>query len=784
MPSIASQPPAPLPDKTPLPIQTAAAVAEAPVSALAQADAAEFGTPPQSEVPKPLRFELPATAKDPVKGQTKKGPVKSPGKVVKDSKNLNNLNNKGPVKETNPQPVAKPEPVKEPEPPKQDPDEGIEKPERLTGSKRLPEKDDDAAYEIYLGLQREVRDDLKAAGTSIPEADKKALILDKLLLRIGQEAFVQLPEEHKNQVRAFVSQFNFSDLVLAEVQSEGGADAVDGIVTGTGVDGHYTSSMLNSLQGLLSSGRLNPELIGALQQLQTAPLHADLEPQRLTLLRSTLQELAFPERIEQHSKGTCAPTTVQIVLALRDPVKYTRIVTALASPTGSVPAAEIHGQNGMLREADTLRDDKSGRSLSSRLLQPALMEFGNGELNYDNAKDRNSDGKAEYAGLDEHGSIRLLEALFGKGSYALRYTHANPDPAWTGFVKPEKLMQEIETALDQGTPVPVGMRWGESAHKVLLTKIDKPANRVYLINPWGELQTMPLETLRKRMDAASLPKAPASPPGKDALATLPGKGAQLASYEPISSWRYYKITDYLLEDPTLKNLSDDRKGLLRDKFRTLKLSPDFASRQMDVLSKLSHAGLVDDKLFERIGAVRDKDELTSVVKLYSNFDKLPTETFKTLLATEPDKHLDPVWYGMLMDELDKPEVATPLLARAQARQAAVADGSAQVKDQTLAGIRDAFVALTPGDLKGLKPLLAEADEAAKAFMLRKVMDNWPPGLAEDAADLLTADLDGQALKYVQLVLDPTRLAVGSDAAVRNYLRNQTRIAARTRAAGQ
>ncbi len=793
MPSIASQPPASFsqPDKSALSSQAAPAVDEASDSALNQIDKAEFAVPPQSDLPKPLRFELPTT-QNPGKSKTAKGTIKASGKGsgkadqgVQDS---TKVKNKGPAKVTRPQPNPKPETLKAPEAPKQDPDEGIEKPERLSGSKRLPEKEDDALYETYLSLQREVRDDLKASGTLLSDPDKKALILDKLLLRIGQEAFVELPEAHKHQIREFVSQLNFSDLVLAEVQSEGGAEAVDGIVTGTGVDGHYTSSMLHSLQGLIASKRLTPELLGALQQLQKAPLHADLEPQRLTLIRSTLQELAFPERIEQHSKGTCAPTTVQIVLALKDPVKYTQIVTALASPSGQVPAADIHGQTGLKREADTLSDDKSGRSLSSRLLQPALMEFGNGEHNYDNTKDRNSDGKTDYSGLDEHGSIRLLDALFGKGAYALRLTHDNPEPYWEGFVKPEKLMQEVQTALDQGTPVPIGMRWGESGHKVLLTKIDTPANRAYFLNPWGERQSMPLETFKRRMNAASLPlhqgtqiSGKQNPDYKEALATLPGKNAQLANYEPISSWRYYKITDYLLEDPALKNLSAERKDLLRDKFRTLKLSSDVAGRQMDVLSKLAHAGLINNKLFERIAAVRDKDELSSLVKLYSTFDKLPTERFNSLLAAEPDQHLDPVWYGMLMDDLDKPEVANPLLARALARQAAVADGSAQTHDQVQAGIRDAFVALTPGDLKGLKPLLTEADEAAKAFMLRKVMDNWPPGQAEDAADLLTADLDSQALKYVQLVLDPTKLAIGSDAAVRFYLRNQTRIAARSHA---
>lgn len=748
----------PLPDKSP---KADKQPADAAGQGLKTGESLALSEPRQSEMPEPLQFEQAATAAQ----------GKGPAKPVKP-----------PVKRDKPEPAVKPpEPVKAPEPPKEDPDAGIEKPPRLSGSKRLAEKDDDTLYEMYLSLQREVRDDLKASGTTLPDAEKKDMLVEKLLLRMGQESFAQLPDAQKTAIRGFVNQFEFKDLVLAEVQSEGGADAVEGIVTGTGVDGHYTSSMLHSLQGLMASRRLTPELLGALNQLYQAPLQADLAPLRMTLLRSTLQELAFPERIEQHSKGTCAPTTVQIVLALRDPVKYAQIVASLAGPDGKVPAGTLGGNAGMERETDTIKDDRSGRSLSSRLIQPAFMEYGNGPHIYDNAKDRNSDGKTEYSGLDEHGSIRLLDALFGKGAYSLRFVHPNPEPYWEGFVKPEVLMNELDKALTHGAPVPVGLRWGESGHKVLLTRLDKSENLAYLMNPWGELQTMPLETFKRRVDSASMPKAQATE--QPAQATLPGRSSQTASYEPIHNWRYYKVTDYLLEDPVLKNLSDDRKSMLREKFRTLKLSGDYASQQMDVLAKLAKLGLADNKLFDRIAAVRDKDELAGVVKLYATVDKLPLDKFKTLVAAEPDKNLDTIWYAMLMDDVAKPEVFETILAKAQARQAAVADGSAQAAEQAQAGLKDDFVALAPGDLKGLKPLLDKADEASKAFMLRKVIDNWPPGKAEEATDLITADLKGKQLNYLQQVLDPSQRVIGPDDAMRYYLRNTlVRVAVRQRAA--
>lgn len=117
-----------------------------PVSALATGESLALSEPRQTDMPEPLRFEEPATAT--AKG---KGPVKTPVKKP-----------------------APPEPVKvEPPAPKEDPDAGIEKPPRLSGSKRLPEKEDDALYEMYLGVQREVRDETKALEAHLSDADKK-----------------------------------------------------------------------------------------------------------------------------------------------------------------------------------------------------------------------------------------------------------------------------------------------------------------------------------------------------------------------------------------------------------------------------------------------------------------------------------------------------------------------------------------------------------------------------------------------------------------------------------
>lgn len=687
---------------------------------------------------------------------------------------------KGPLKAKQPEAKLPPKP----EPPPLDPDRGIEKPPLLNGSKRSPEKADQEVYQTYLSLQREVRDDLEKAQQTPDLSQHKSLILEKMLLRLGREAYQKLPDEQKAALVSFLNQFAFKDLVLAEVQSEGGAEAVDGIVTGTGVDGHYTGSMLRSLQGLLEAGRLSPELLQGFEQLNAAPLHSELEPQRLTLMRSALQELAFPERIEQHSKGTCAPTTIQILLSLKNPVQYLRILQGLSSPDGKVPEAVLNGASGMEREADTLRDDRSGRSLSSRLLQPAFMEYANAEQNYDNARDRNSDGQNEYAGLPEHSAIYLSDALFGKGTYQFRYVNASPDPSWQGYVPAGILLGELKQALGQGEPVPVGLRWGESGHKILLTALDQADQKAYFMNPWGELQNMPLETFSKRLDSASLPKK--APAGRQAINTLFGSAASKESYQPIRNWRYYKISDYLLEEPSLQKLPEAHKEMLREKFRSLRLSPEDAARQMDVLLSLSKADLANEALFQRIEAVGDKDQLAALVQLYAHHEKLPAERFKQLIAAEPDKNLDSVYYEMLMEQLADPAKAEPLLKLAQERQAMKLDGRDESFERTQARLKEEFIALeSGGSLETLKTLASSASEQTRLLMLHKVREKWPAAQAEAAATILLEGLNTLQLNYVLRALEPQTRYLGADTdeQLRRVLRSNIRNAAIKRSLG-
>lgn len=218
---------------------------------------------------------------------------------------------------------------------------------------------------------------------------------------------------------------------------------------------------------------------------------------RQDLIGQLVRELATPSAINQHGKGTCTVTSMQIMMATEHPAEYARIVAGLASPEGTVKLAD---GSTLVREPGTEKNDYSGRSIPSRLWQPALMEYANGAtVDYDNLKDQHSD--TGRSGLSEDRIDKAMDALLGKNVATLN-------------VQDEGLaavMQEIGRSSEAGHGVPVAMQWGEAgpdgsyakSHEILVTKIED--GRVYFTNPQGHEDSMTLSEFEKRLMWATIP---------------------------------------------------------------------------------------------------------------------------------------------------------------------------------------------------------------------------------------------------------------------------------------
>lgn len=561
---------------------------------------------------------------------------------------------------------------------------------------------------------------------------------ERLIRQAAGESYTRLSNEQKLELLNFLIALDLSPdaLMEASVQGAGGRGFAANAITGTGHRGHYVSSALNSLAELIRTQRLTPDTMRALTEMAKAPLQADLEPQRLGLVQSSLQNIAFPEKIDQHSKGTCAATVPEMQLALQDPARYVRMVTALASPDGKVPDALMPGGNlpVMEREPGTETDDKSGRSIASRLLQPAFMEYANDGANYDNARDRH-DGPVNRGGLVDSEILRLTNGLFGAASHRMLQAVDEPSKA--------RLLQEVETELQNGRPVHIGMHFPlGGGHVVMLTKMDEVNNQAYFLNPWGEMHTMPLDLFKLCMDSAFIPNNPPAsslPVSEDAaMQSLPGAASNPANYRPLSE-AYGQLAERLLE--TVPELSQPLSEGQKESLLEILDDHDIPASQLDRLIQIARSGHLDQNLIDRLQSAETKDDVLKTIYLYerASLANLPEAEFQALVEAYPEKHLSTLEFDQLLDALSVGDSAkiTELTAQARSQMTQSAMGREDVSSLTQEQIKERFSSLEDGwtseaSYQKLEQLAAVADASTKAWMIEQLMSGATTGRAERA----------------------------------------------------
>lgn len=241
----------------------------------------------------------------------------------------------------------------------------------------------------------------------------------------------------------------------------------------------------NDLLTILKSGKLTTKdsqgrsLLQNLTDLSTQEMGPTLDRKRI--FGELCSQLADPGRITQGTHGTCAPTTIQHLQATKDPAEYARIMVGLTSRDGSVT---LRNGDELKRDRGSLAQDQNfGRNTISRLYQSALMEYGDGEDEYDNRTDLHTAADdSTYSGQSNEGSERILEALFGEEFDSQAMDRGSE----SGRQRTEDLLRE---ALNQGRQVPVSLEWsqdsnGRPGYHMLLV-VGMTEDSVILRNPWG-----------------------------------------------------------------------------------------------------------------------------------------------------------------------------------------------------------------------------------------------------------------------------------------------------------
>ncbi|HAA57684.1 MAG TPA: hypothetical protein DCE42_23150 [Myxococcales bacterium] len=206
-----------------------------------------------------------------------------------------------------------------------------------------------------------------------------------------------------------------------------------------------------------------------------------------SLVADTIQEIHNPSSIAQLDTPTCAPTTAAIYLAETKPAEYARIVTDLAGPGESTLA------NGDTITRQSTGDEES-RSKSLELFAGAAMEYADGaDYDYNNETYEHIDGEGDARdgdGLFSREYDRIFDAITGVDTQAVTVNDDNRS----------ENMDRIQETIDDGEMVPVGIKWGEGGHKLLVTGMDD--EHVYYTNPWGKEERMEVGEFEARLKNA------------------------------------------------------------------------------------------------------------------------------------------------------------------------------------------------------------------------------------------------------------------------------------------
>lgn len=206
------------------------------------------------------------------------------------------------------------------------------------------------------------------------------------------------------------------------------------------------------------------------------------DPIKLTI--SALHDIAMPTNISQENIGTCAGTSVQIQIAIRNPVEYLNMLDTLAKNETykSLNGKDVKPNLTFAKEG--IEGNKvTNRTISSQLMQNTIMD-------YADSQERNYDSSKGDQGLNSYQTLKALKEIVN-----LTNIESNDMIKMT----PRQAMNTlIASKPSWDNPIEIGMSYAKTGrdarHSVNVVDINN--GDVTIINPWGRTETFPIEELK------------------------------------------------------------------------------------------------------------------------------------------------------------------------------------------------------------------------------------------------------------------------------------------------
>jgi len=350
-----------------------------------------------------------------------------------------------------------------------------------------------------------------------------------------------------------------------------------------------------------------------------------------SLAISALHDISAPSNISQKYIGSCAGTTVQSQLALKNPLEYLKMVDSLAKNQSH----KEFQPNWTFTKEGLKEDSDTGRNISSKVMQNAIMDVLNESDAYDSTN-LDSDG----AGMEK--TVKALNSLLGTNLQTYKY---------------EELSNNIIEILkaskpSKNNPIQMSMSYEkkgrDSLHAVNVIGMDK--NNVTIINPWGREETFPIKELENKIMKINAPK------GLDSTLSILTKDQVSAKDSVFNRNIMSPFTDGIsnvINNPNqrtefLKNMSVEQKiDLIKklndstiltdgDKTAMLKILENLfdgsANQDRQIVYKIWD-NLIDDKA-AKLSLPKLLDTLKTDNSLYNN---VATQIYESLPNSDSDK---------------------------------------------------------------------------------------------------------------------------------------------------
>ncbi len=238
-------------------------------------------------------------------------------------------------------------------------------------------------------------------------------------------------------------------------------------------------------------------LMENLNALQSQKFHQGIDGDKV--YQDVLDSLSNPLLINQGNKATCGATIPQYKLAKENPAEYVRLISGITGQSGAV---QMRNGDTLALNQSALSEDGSYRSMTDKLFQSSLMEYGKDDLKYNNITDKHYQAdKVDNSGILSTNDIfgtkapksltagnitKVMDALLPYESELKFHVHSDKNKAAT-----DKVEQEMKNSLQSGHSVPVGIYWtptgnggDHAAHQLTVESIQE--DKVILRNPWGQ----------------------------------------------------------------------------------------------------------------------------------------------------------------------------------------------------------------------------------------------------------------------------------------------------------